>query len=76
VLIHIGNTVADTRGCLLINSGISIDQYVEKPDFSGTGSTPAYKLFYDLVEKAFERGEEVTIEIFRRQIIDEGIFQF
>lgn len=69
VLIHIGNTVKDTRGCLLVNAGIQLDR---NGTYYGIDSTTPYKLLYNLVALAFERGEEVWIEIHRRPVVDEN----
>lgn len=63
ILVHTGNTNADTRGCLLV-----ADQAGRMgPDFVGTPgtSTPAYLRFYKAVERAFDEGEEVTVEVVR-----------
>lgn len=70
ILIHIGNTIADTKGCLLVNRNIGIQ--TTPRDYKGTDSTSVYKLLYSLIEAAFERNEEVWIEIQRRDIIDEN----
>lgn len=63
ILIHIGNTIRDTSGCLLVNRfvGIGING-----DFSGTDSTSIYKLLYSLAAAALERGEEIYIKINRK----------
>lgn len=63
ILIHIGNTIEDTRGCLLV-----ADQAGRSgPNYVGTGgtSTTAYLRFYDAVEAAFEAGEEIEIKLMR-----------
>lgn len=70
VLIHIGNTVSDTRGCLLVNRNIGIT--ASPRDYCGTDSGSVYKLLYMLIKAAYERGEEVWIEISRREVIDEN----
>lgn len=63
ILIHIGNTIRDTSGCLLVNRfvGLGVDG-----NFSGTDSTSVYKLLYSLAEAALERGEEIYIKINRK----------
>lgn len=65
ILIHIGNTVRDTSGCLLVNRfiGLGTDGH-----YTGTDSTSVYKLLYSLMEKALERDEEIWIEVKRREI--------
>jgi hypothetical protein len=55
VLIHIGNTEADTAGCLLVGSAPTEDGRL-------TNSTRAYKKVYAHVLEALKRGEQVTIE--------------
>lgn len=67
ILLHIGNTVKDTSGCVLVNRflGLGTDG-----NYTGTDSTSVYKLMYSLAEKALERGEEIWIEIQRRKIVD------
>jgi len=69
ILIHIGNFVKDTLGCLLLNMWIGIG-----PDgnYQGQYSERAYLAFYTLISAAFDRGEEVWIEISRRDVIDEN----
>lgn len=71
ILIHIGNTIKDTRGCPLINRGVKQDA---TGDFAGIDSTSIYKLFYRLVDLAFERGEEVWCEVIRREIFNKNAF--
>ena len=79
VLIHIGNSNKDTRGCLLVcyESGVEdlrkviLKEPKARPDFIGARSTEAYKALHDQIRLAFERGERVFISIFRREIIDE-----
>lgn len=60
ILIHMGNTKNDTRGCLLVadQAGRSGLDYVGA---AGT-STPAYLRLYSEIEKAFTAGEAVEIE--------------
>jgi hypothetical protein len=69
ILIHIGNTVKDTRGCLLVNRFVGLGT---DGNYQGTDSTSVYKLLYSLIEKAYERGEDVWIEVQRRPIINEN----
>ena len=68
ILIHIGNTTKDTSGCILVNRCIGINSAFG--DYEGTESTSVYKLLYGLMDKAFERGEEIWIEIQRREVLD------
>ena len=54
VLIHIGNTPADTLGCLLVGMTETMDELEL--------STVAYCKIYPQIADALERGEDVTIE--------------
>ena len=73
VLIHIGNTIEDTRGCLLVNRLIGfISTTGGAQTYCGVDSTSVYKVLYTLVESAFEAGQEVWLEISRRPVVDEG----
>ena len=56
ILIHTGNTDEHTAGCLLLNDGLDIKNYV------GNSSVNAYKRIYPQIAAALEAGEEVTIE--------------
>ena len=61
ILAHIGNSVKDTRGCLLLGFVASLVNY----DIVIEQSTPAYLAFYKLVDKAFKNNETVTLTINR-----------
>lgn len=54
VLIHVGNYLKDTLGCLLVGSRIVSDTEIAE-------STKAYKKIYPIIAGALERGEEVYI---------------
>ena len=56
ILIHPGNTEAETNGCYLPNTTASFDT------FTGGASRKAYEKIYPILRDACESGEEVTIE--------------
>lgn len=60
ILIHIGNTVFDSRGCLLVGRGVDFNGR-----YSVVKSEPAYLEIYSLIKQAFDEGEQVEIEISR-----------
>lgn len=66
ILIHTGNTVIDTSGCLLVNRSIGIGR---DNNYFGSDSSTVYKLLYSLMEKALDRSEEIWIEIHRKPIV-------
>lgn len=65
VLVHIGNTVKDTLGCLLTNFGVKYD--TDKELFAGIDSAKAYLSFYDEMEKY--DSDEVPFNIIRTNFI-------
>ena len=56
ILIHIGNTIKDTMGCILIGMEAEGEDLILR-------STTAYVRFYRHVVEAFERNENVYIKI-------------
>lgn len=60
ILIHIGNTIDDTAGCLLTGLGVSFNG-----NFAVSQSTAAYLQIYESVKLAFDKGETAEIEISR-----------
>jgi hypothetical protein len=56
ILIHIGNSVEDTKGCILVGMRADNDDWISE-------STVAYIRLYAHVIDAFERNEKVTIKI-------------
>lgn len=62
VLIHIGNEVSDTRGCLLVNDTVTFDHM--RQVYSGSGSASAYKRLYNYLYSRWSR-DDVQIEIRR-----------
>lgn len=59
ILIHIGNTVKDTDGCLLVGDGVNQNITVQG---SISASTNAYKRIYPLIANPILSGEKVTIQ--------------
>lgn len=55
VLIHPGNTPADTLGCILVGKNTVVGQV--------TGSRDTFAALYKKMRSAYEQGEKVTIEI-------------
>lgn len=55
ILIHIGNTIADTSGCLLVGQNKVKGQVIN--------STSTFNHLYVLMEEAYKKGEDITIEI-------------
>ena len=57
ILIHGGNTTADTKGCILVGNAMDGDSIK-----AGT-STPALKALFAKVQSALDSGQDVTITI-------------
>jgi len=57
VMIHWGNTTADTEGCILVGDVPDTDQ------FQVLSSRPCFAKLWEQIEAAHKRGEEITIEI-------------
>lgn len=55
VYLHIGNSPADTEGCILVGS-------TQARDFIG-GSEAAYREIYPVIADAIEAGDEVLIDV-------------
>lgn len=55
ILIHIGNDIQDTEGCILVGEGITDGRLYQ--------STIAYEKIYPTIATALECGEEVLITI-------------
>ena len=58
ILIHIGNTAKDTKGCLLVGNSCTLP--VDSPGFVGH-SERAYLRIYPPIASALEAGEKVYI---------------
>ena len=56
IYIHIGNTVKDTYGCILLGKQINTDLFL-------SNSTKAFQPFYSKVTAALRRGDSVNITI-------------
>ena len=55
ILIHIGNTAADTEGCLLVGENKAKGKVIN--------STATFKRLWAKLEEAYKKGEEIWIEI-------------
>lgn len=55
VLIHIGNTAADTAGCILVGENREVGRVVD--------SAAAFRRIYPILKAASESGETIRIEI-------------
>lgn len=55
ILIHPGSTALDTRGCLLCGKNTKVGQLTE--------SRVCFQQIYKLMKEAYDKGEEITIEI-------------
>jgi len=60
ILIHIGNTIDDTDGCILMGDGVQTNRLGNSMI---TSSTNAYKTVYPLIASALLSNEEVVIEV-------------
>lgn len=65
ILIHIGNTVQDTRGCVCPNKKCGFDS--DKQLFFGESSTDLYCTIYLMIDAAFAKNEPVKITLKRDQ---------
>lgn len=66
VLIHIGNTVEDTRGCPLICMGFRIDK--KTGNYVGIDSTIAYKDFFSRIKDRLDKGEYIPLIVVRNRV--------
>ena len=55
ILIHTGNNPLQTSGCLLVGKNTKVGQLTESKD--------TFKKIYKLMKSAYDKGEEITIEI-------------
>ncbi len=55
ILIHPGNSALDSAGCLLCGKNTKVGQLTE--------SKETFKKIYKLMKSAYDKGEEITIEI-------------
>lgn len=62
IMIHVGNTVKDTEGCLLLNNGVTLDMKTQ--NFKGFSSISCYKAFYNYITPIIENCR-IFIEVIR-----------
>jgi hypothetical protein len=55
ILIHTGNNPLQTSGCLLVGKNTKVGQLTE--------SKETFKKIYKLMKAAYDKGDEITIEI-------------
>lgn len=55
ILIHIGNTAADSAGCILVGENTQVGKVLN--------STQTFKRLYDKMKAAWDKGEKITITI-------------
>ena len=69
ILIHSGNNVSDTRGCLLVGFGADYKFRTDDPVFeiSAGQSTAAYLALYDVLNAEFRKGGSVQITVNRER---------
>lgn len=65
ILMHKGNTVADTSGCLIVCDAVGFDRVQEVYYGIAGSSSPAYLRLYEGLRGLFEAGQEVTIQLHR-----------
>lgn len=63
ILIHTGNTEANTSGCILVGER---GHMTETGEFTVAHSTSAYRRMYPVARDALLAGEDVTVKIIRR----------
>ncbi len=69
ILIHPGNTVQDTSGCLLTGHAVGIDPVSNNFYISEKKSSPAYLVLHGLVADAFAKEEAVTLTVSRELVM-------
>jgi hypothetical protein len=62
VYFHVGNTIHNTDGCILVGMGANVD---EDGAAMLTSSSIAYVKIYQLIKAAIDRGEDVMVEVLR-----------
>lgn len=71
ILIHAGNKVADTSGCLITGMAAEIHPITEWFFIPEGKSSTAFLLVYHLIEEGVEEGDPVTIRISRELVMSE-----
>lgn len=62
ILVHCGNTIADTDGCILVGA-TSFEPQNESEPYEIRGSERAYKEIYPVIRDALLRKEDVFIQV-------------
>lgn len=69
ILIHPGNTIGDTSGCLLTGTAAGIDPATGNFYIVEKKSSPAFLLVHALIAEGFAKSEEVTLTISRELVM-------
>lgn len=64
ILFHQGNTVEDTRGCILPNMGCTLDK--SNNLWQGTGSAQAFRPLIAAMAPVFGRGDQIWLHVDRQ----------
>lgn len=65
ILMHMGNRITDTSGCLITGTAAEIDRSTENFFIPAGKSEPAFLAVYNLLDESFSRQKAVTIRVSR-----------